>query len=64
MKQAKLTNNNWNNLNRLKYTTFWVREAICVVVPLFAKMDIFIQNNGNGIAINSQKYSTKPPIEN
>ena len=64
MKQTKINNNNWSNINRLKYTTFWVREAICVVVPFFAKMGNFIQTNRNGITIDSHKISTKPPIAN
>ncbi len=64
MKHPKLPNNNWNNINHLKYATFWVREAICVVIPFFAKMGNFIQTNRNGIAIYSQKTSTKPPIAN
>ncbi|MBK7506295.1 MAG: hypothetical protein IPN93_04130 [Bacteroidetes bacterium] len=63
MKQPKINNNNWSNRNRLKHTTFWVRKAICVVVPFFAKMGNFIQTNGNGIAIYSQN-ATKPPIAN
>jgi hypothetical protein len=64
MKHTKTNNKNWNNINHLKYATFWVREGMCLLIQFLKKMDNFIQINQNGIAIYSQKSATKPPIAN
>jgi len=62
MKHTKTNNPNWNNWNRLQYTTCWVRALIAKNIPLREKGVVFTHTKQNGIAINSPKMATKPPI--
>ena len=56
MKHTKTNNPNWNNWNRLQYTTCWVRALIAKNIPLWKKALISTKQSKMVSPLIAQKW--------